>query len=289
MVDRPETKKVKKLIPERYSLSGKTALITGGVGLLGMQHAAAILEVGCKVVITDLKESDLTKTKKQLSRDYDGEKIHLRSMDVTNKANIENTLRSLTDDNIRIDILINNAAIDPKVDRNSGIEETSRLENFPLDQWNVQLNVGLTGAFLCSQIFGRAMAGDRKGGIILNISSDLSVISPDQRLYRKDGIKNELQPVKPVTYSVIKSGLIGLTKYLSTYWVEEGVRCNALSPGGIYNSQGQEFVDKLQSLIPMGRMAQADEYRSTVQFMCSDASSYMTGQNIVVDGGRSIW
>ena len=277
------------MVLERYSLSGKTALITGGVGLLGMQHAAAILEVGGKVVITDLKESDLTKTKKQLVRDYDSEKIHLRSMDVTNKANIEDTLRSLTDDNIRIDILINNAAIDPKVDRNSGIEETSRLENFPLDQWNVQLNVGLTGAFLCSQIFGRAMAGDGKGGIILNISSDLSVISPDQRLYRKDGIKSELQPVKPVTYSVIKSGLIGLTKYLSTYWVEDGVRCNALSPGGIYNSQGQEFVDKLQSLIPMGRMAQADEYRSTVQFMCSDASSYMTGQNIVVDGGRSIW
>ena len=277
------------MVLEKYSLSGKTALITGGVGLLGIQHATAILAVGGQVVITDLKESDLTKTKKQLARDYDGESIHLRPMDVTNKTNIEDTLRSLTDDNIRIDILINNAAIDPKVDKHSGIEETSRLENFPLDQWNLQLNVGLTGAFLCSQIFGRAMATDGRGGIILNISSDLSVISPDQRLYRKDGVQSDLQPVKPVTYSVIKSGLIGLTKYLSTYWVEDGVRCNALSPGGIYNSQGQDFVDKLQTLIPMGRMAQADEYRSAVQFMCSDASSYMTGQNIVIDGGRSVW
>ena len=277
------------MVLEKYSLSGKTALITGGVGLLGIQHATAILAVGGQVVITDLKESDLTKTKKQLARDYDSECIHLRPMDVTNKTNIEDTLRSLTDDNIRIDILINNAAIDPKVDKHSGIEETSRLENFPLDQWNLQLNVGLTGAFLCSQIFGRAMATDGRGGIILNISSDLSVISPDQRLYRKDGVQSDLQPVKPVTYSVIKSGLIGLTKYLSTYWVEDGVRCNALSPGGIYNSQGQDFVDKLQTLIPMGRMAQADEYRSAVQFMCSDASSYMTGQNIVIDGGRSVW
>lgn len=277
------------MILERFSLAGKTALITGGVGLLGVQHAAAILEVGGKVVITDLRESDLAETKKQLARDYDSEKIHLRSMDVTNKGNIENTLQSLIDENIRVDILINNAAIDPKVDEESAIEESSRLENFELEQWNLQLNVGLTGAFLCSQIFGTAMASDGKGGVILNIASDLSVISPDQRLYRKDGLKSDLQPVKPVTYSVIKSGLVGLTRYLSTYWIEQGVRCNALSPGGIYNAQGKDFVEKLQSLIPMGRMAHADEYKSTVQYLCSDASSYMNGQNVVVDGGRSVW
>jgi NAD(P)-dependent dehydrogenase (short-subunit alcohol dehydrogenase family) len=277
------------MILERFSLAGKTALITGGVGLLGVQHAAAILEVGGKVVITDLRESDLAETKKQLARDYDSEKIHLRSMDVTNKGNIENTLQSLIDENIRVDILINNAAIDPKVDEESAIEESSRLENFELEQWNLQLNVGLTGAFLCSQIFGTAMASDGKGGVILNIASDLSVISPDQRLYRKDGLKSDLQPVKPVTYSVIKSGLVGLTKYLSTYWIEHGIRCNALSPGGIYNAQGKDFVEKLQSLIPMGRMAHADEYKSTVQYLCSDASSYMNGQNVVVDGGRSVW
>jgi NAD(P)-dependent dehydrogenase (short-subunit alcohol dehydrogenase family) len=274
---------------ERFSLAGKTALITGGVGLLGVQHAMAILEVGGSVVITDVRESDLLDTKKWLSRDYDIKKIHIRLMDVTNQVNIENILQSLVDENIRVDILINNAAIDPKVDDKNGIEEVSRLENFKLDRWNIELNVGLTGAFLCSQIFGRAMALDGKGGVILNIASDLSVISPDQRLYRKDGRESVLQPVKPVTYSVIKSGLVGLTKYLSTYWVEQGVRCNALSPGGIYNSQGKEFVDKLQDLIPMGRMAKVDEYRSTVQYLCSDASSYMNGQNVVVDGGRSVW
>ena len=277
------------MVLERYSLAGKTALITGSVGLLGVQHAAAILEVGGSVVITDLRESDLEHTKRHLSRDYDIKKIHLRPMDVTDKVNIENTLQSLTDEGLRVDILINNAAIDPKVDEKSGIEESSRLENFELEQWNLQLNVGLTGAFLCSQIFGTAMAFDGKGGVILNIASDLSVISPDQRLYRKDGLKSDLQPVKPVTYSVIKSGLVGLTKYLSTYWTEQGIRCNALSPGGIYNAQGKDFVDKLQALIPLGRMADVDEYRSTVQYLCSDASSYMNGQNIVVDGGRSVW
>lgn len=277
------------MVLDRYSLLGKTALITGGVGLLGVQHALAILEVGGSVVITDLRESDLIRTQKQLSQDYDIENIHIRSMNVTNKADIENTLQSLIDEDIRVDILINNAAIDPKVNNESALEESSRLENFELEQWNLQLNVGLTGAFLCSQIFGTAMASDGKGGVILNIASDLSVISPDQRLYRKDGLKSYLQPVKPVTYSVIKSGLVGLTRYLSTYWIEQGIRCNALSPGGIFNAQGKDFVDKLQSLIPMGRMADVDEYKSTVQYLCSDASSYMNGQNVVVDGGRSVW
>lgn len=277
------------MVLDRYSLLGKTALITGGVGLLGVQHALAILEVGGSVVITDLRESDLIRTQKQLSQDYDIENIHIRSMNVTNKADIENTLQSLIDEDIRVDILINNAAIDPKVNNESALEESSRLENFELEQWNLQLNVGLTGAFLCSQIFGTAMASDGKGGVILNIASDLSVISPDQRLYRKDGLKSDLQPVKPVTYSVIKSGLVGLTRYLSTYWIDQGVRCNALSPGGIFNAQGKDFIDKLQALIPMGRMAYTDEYKSTVQYLCSDASSYMNGQNVVVDGGRSVW
>jgi NAD(P)-dependent dehydrogenase (short-subunit alcohol dehydrogenase family) len=133
------------------------------------------------------------------------------------------------------------------------------------------------------------MAYDRKGGVILNIASDLSVFSPDQRLYRKDGRADEMQPVKPVTYSVIKTGLIGLTRYLATYWASEGVRCNALSPGGIFNGQDDVFVQRLTNLIPLGRMAKPDEYQSAIQFLCSDASSYMNGQNVVMDGGRSVW
>ena len=185
-------------------------------------------------------------------------------------------------------ILVNNAAINPKVVGGLGVQESSRLENFALDQWNLQIAVGLTGAFLCSQVFGTAMA-QSGGGIILNIASDLSVFSPDQRLYRKSGLPDDQQPVKPVTYSVIKAGLVGLTKYLSTYWADRGVRANALSPGGVFNGQGDEFVQRLSALIPLGRMAQVDEYRSAVQFLCSDASSYLNGQNIIMDGGRSTW
>ena len=188
----------------------------------------------------------------------------------------------------KVDILINNAAIDAKV-KNKTSSEFGRLENFTLEQWNQELSVGLTGAFLCSKYFGDYFAKNN-GGVILNIASDLSVISPDQRLYsKKDIINIDQQPVKPVTYSVIKSALIGLTKYLSTYWLDGKVRVNALSPGGIFIDQPKEFVDKLENLIPLGRMAKKNEYKSAVQFLCSNASEYMTGQNMVMDGGRSVW
>ena len=133
------------------------------------------------------------------------------------------------------------------------------------------------------------MAKNKKGGVILNIASDLSVIAPDQRLYRRNGLDESAQEVKPVTYSVIKAGLIGLTRYLATYWADCGVRANALSPGGVFNDQGEDFVKRITSLIPLGRMANHDEYRSIIQFLCSDASSYLNGQNIVMDGGRSVW
>ena len=145
------------------------------------------------------------------------------------------------------------------------------------------------GSMLCSKIFGETMSKTKKGGVILNIASDLSVISPDQRLYQVKGVESNSQPVKPLTYSVIKSGLVGMTKYLATYWSADGVRVNALSPGGVYEEQDQEFITRISNLIPLGRMAKSDEYRSAVQFLCSEASSYMTGQNLVIDGGRSVW
>jgi NAD(P)-dependent dehydrogenase (short-subunit alcohol dehydrogenase family) len=129
----------------------------------------------------------------------------------------------------------------------------------------------------------------RKRGVIVNIASDLAVIAPDQRLYRQEGRAAEQQPVKPVTYSVVKTALVGLTRYLATYWAESGVRVNALSPGGVYNGQPDAFVQKLSALIPLARMAHADEYQGALLFLCSDASSYMTGTNLVVDGGRSCW
>ena len=274
---------------EKFDVTGKTALITGAAGLMGMEHAAALLASGATVVLADINEASLATARVALSKNADTKHIQTQVLDVSKPESVSAVSKALADAGMRIDILVNNAAIDPKVKGDQGVLETSRLENFPLEQWDLQVAVGLTGAFLCSQVFGTAMASDGKGGVILNIASDLSVFSPDQRLYRKEGVLDELQPVKPVTYSVIKAGLVGLTRYLATYWADKGVRCNALSPGGIFNGQGDEFVQRLSLLIPLGRMASRDEYRSAVQFLCSDASSYMNGQNVVMDGGRSVW
>lgn len=273
----------------KFDLTGKTVLITGAAGLLGREHAAALLAIGATVVLTDIGEAALASARSALARDADAARIVTHVMDVSRLESIKRVAGELLAARLRVDVLVNNAAIDPKVVGDQGVQETSRLENFPLEQWDLQIAVGLTGAFLCSQVFGTAMAQDGKGGVILNIASDLSVFSPDQRLYRKPGLADDMQPVKPVTYSVIKAGLVGLTKYLSTYWADRGVRANALSPGGVFNGQGEEFVQRLSALIPMGRMAQLDEYHSAVQFLCSDASSYLNGQNIVMDGGRSAW
>ena len=179
---------------------------------------------------------------------------------------LKKVFNCLNDNKIKIKILINNAAIDPKVSNNLENLETSRIENFDLKQWNLELDVGLKGSFLCSQVFGSDMAKTNSGGVIINVASDLSIFSPDQRLYRKNDVLEDMQPVKPVTYSVIKHGLVGLTKYLATYWADKGVRCNALSPGGVLGRQNDQFVKKLNALIPLGRMAKKNEYRAAIQF-----------------------
>jgi NAD(P)-dependent dehydrogenase (short-subunit alcohol dehydrogenase family) len=273
----------------RFDLSGKTALVTGAAGLLGFEHAAALLECDATVVLTDISPRQLAEAKRKLNNEFPVANISVYEMDVSIPEAVHAVQTALSDQGVKIDILVNNAAIDPKVKDDAGVVESSRLENFPRVQWDLQIAVGLTGAFLCSQTFGAAMAKGGEGGVILNIASDLSVFAPDQRLYRKEGLPDDMQAVKPVTYSVIKAGLVGLTRYLATYWADQGVRSNALSPGGVFNGQGEEFVQRLSNLIPMGRMARRDEYRAAVQFLCSDASSYMNGQNVVMDGGRSGW
>jgi NAD(P)-dependent dehydrogenase (short-subunit alcohol dehydrogenase family) len=274
--------------PEKFNLHENSALITGAAGILGRSHAKAILEVGGSVVITDINENALNQAYDYLGSNFNLKNIFKYKLDITNIEELNVFSKELDSRKISINILINNAAINPKVSSDQSHFEFSRLENFSLDQWNAEINVGLTGAFLCSQIFGSKMAKNLQKGVILNISSDLSVISPDQRLYQKAMLDPSNQPVKPVTYSVIKSGLIGLTKYLATYWPGV-VRCNALSPGGVYFNQDEAFVKKVSSLIPLGRMAHRNEYESAIQFLCSDASSYLNGQNIIMDGGRSIW
>ncbi len=268
----------------RFDLTGRTAIVTGGAGLLGPQHAAALALLGARVLIADIAEERAVAAAEAVAAETGSRLVEATRLDVTSVDSIDALHKSVG----RIDILVNNAAIDAKVTATPGVANGTRLEVFDLDQWRREIDVGLTGAMLCARTFGAGMA--RRGhGVILNIASDLSVIAPDQRLYRRDDLDDEmLQPVKPVTYSVIKHGLVGLTKYLATYWAQHGVRVNALSPGGVFNGQSNEFVSRLSSLIPMGRMAGRDEYRAAVQFLCSDASSYMTGQNIIIDGGRSI-
>lgn len=271
-----------------YDLSGRVALITGGAGLLGPEHAAALAVIGATAVITDVDLHAAEAAASRIQRQHGVDRVEWLGMDVTDPASVISARDTVVARYGGLHILINNAAVDPKVEPDKSGAEGSRLEHFPLHRWNLELAVGLTGAFLCSQIFGSWMAG-HGGGVILNIASDLSVFGPDQRLYEKEGVAKNEQPVKPVTYSVIKTGLIGLTRYLATYWADRNVRINALSPGGIHAGQPEEFVRRLTNLIPIGRMAAVDEYWGAVQFLCSDASCYMTGQNLVIDGGRSVW
>ncbi len=274
---------------KNFNLKGKTALITGAAGLLGLEHSLSLLECDCNVVITDIDSKKLKETQKKLQKEYPNSNIVPNLMDITSENSIIDVSQKLRREEIYIDILINNAALDPKVNKNNLSLSNSRLENFDLEQWNKEISVGLTGAFLCSKVFGKIMAEELNKGLILNIASDLSVIAPDQRLYEKKTTPKNDQPVKPVTYSVIKSGLIGLTKYLSTYWNDKNVRCNALSPGGIFQNQDKYFLEKIKERIPLGRMANKDEYRGAIQFLCSEASSYLNGHNLVIDGGRSVW
>jgi NAD(P)-dependent dehydrogenase (short-subunit alcohol dehydrogenase family) len=266
-----------------FDLRDRVAIITGGAGLLGYHHGAILASAGAHVVLLDLPTANPTVRANQLTNESGAESLGIAS-DITSESSLEDARGRILEKFGRIDILINNAANNPKVE--DGNTTWSRLENFPLDVWEADLRVGLTGAFLCSRIFGAEMA-KRKSGVILNVASDLALIAPDQRLYRVEGLPDDQQPVKPVTYSVVKTALIGLTRYLATYWSGANIRVNAISPGGVFNGQSEVFLSRLKQLIPMERMANRDEYQGAILFLCSDASSYMTGANLVVDGGRS--
>jgi NAD(P)-dependent dehydrogenase (short-subunit alcohol dehydrogenase family) len=265
-----------------FDLSGRVAIITGGAGLLGMAHARAVHEAGGIPVLLDIVSPDSRRLCERAGFD-----IECLQCDITSEQEIKSTLATIIERHDRIDILVNNAANNPKVE-NSGALQHTRLETYPLGQWDADLAVGLTGAMLCSRVFGAEMA--RRGkGVIVNIASDLALIAPDQRLYAIEGLAAEAQPVKPVSYSVVKTGLIGLTRYLATYWAASGVRANALCPGGVENGQDAVFLKRIAERIPLGRMATRDEYQGALLFLCSDASSYMTGAVLAVDGGRSAW
>lgn len=272
----------------KFKINGQVAVITGGAGLLGYKHAEAVLEGEGIPVLLDISEEKLNYSKKLLQEEYPKAIIETFVVDITDKEALFIVRDVLVKKYGRIDILINNAANNPKVEDKSKNLGAIRFCNFPLDMWNADIAVGLTGALLCTQVFGTVMEA-KSHGMILNISSDYGIIAPDQRIYQKEGVASEEQIVKPVSYSVVKHAIIGFTKYLAVYWATKGIRVNTLCPASLRNGQDPEFIKKISKLIPMGRMSEPDEYVCTVLYMISDASTYMTGATVVLDGGRTIW
>ena len=270
-----------------FDLKNKVIVITGAVGLLGQKHVEVVAQNRGLPILLDIKEESVKLFAEEIEKKYNLPALGL-NVDITNEASIIKVRDIIIKQFGNIDGLVNNAANNPKVESNDN-NNFSKLENFPLEIWNKDLAVGLTGAWLCAKHFGSQIAKNKNGGSIVNISSDLGLIAPDQRLYIKENETDENRSVKPVSYSVVKSGLIGLTRYLSTYWSDKGVRCNAICPGGIENGQTEVFLKKIRTRIPMGRLAKSDEYQGTLLWMLSDASSYLNGAIVPVDGGRTAW
>jgi len=250
-------------------LKNKNVFITGGNGFLGKQITSAFLKQGSKLFILDIKKPKLKSN------------ITFLKTDITKEIDLKKVLIFLKKKKIKIDVLINAAAKDHVPNKsNKNIGDTS-LENFSEKIWAEDLNVGLTGSLLTTKILGSYMA-DKKNGVILNISSDLGIIAPNQEIYKKSNF------IKPVSYSVIKHGIIGLTKYTASYWAKKNIRCNAIAPGGIFNNQDKYCLKEIKKIIPIGRMAKKNEYNDLVLFLCSKSSSYLTGSVIISDGGRTM-
>lgn len=247
-------------------LKNKNVIITGGSGFLGQQITDAFSLSGSNVIVLDI-----IKPKKNDS-------IEFHNCDITKENEVRKISQKILKKNKKIDILINNAAAD-YVPNSKNLDLS--LENLSLETWKKDLDVGLNGAFICTKIFGSIMASKKKG-VILNISSDLSIIAPNQELYKG------LNFVKPVTYSVVKQGINGLTKYTAAYWANKNIRCNAIAPGGIFNNQNKLFLKKIKKVIPLKRLAKKNEYNQLILFLCSNVSSYITGSIVVADGGRTI-
>jgi len=247
-------------------LKNKNIVITGGLGFLGKQIINAYVKEGSRVIVLDNKKK------------INSKKFEHFSCDICNERKLKIVYKKIVKKYKTIDILINNAASNHDIGKN-----IRSFEKFNLKIWEQDIKVGLTGAFLCTQLFGGKMSKQKKGGNIINISSDLGIIAPDQRLYDHTSFR------KPISYSVVKNGIIGLTKYTSTFWNKNNIRCNAVAFGGVYRNQDKFFVKKISNLIPLGRMAQENEYNATIIYLISDASSYMNGTVLTIDGGRTAW
>lgn len=268
-----------------FSLDGRTAVVTGAAGLLGRQHALALSAAGATVALADLDGRAARATAQGVTT-ATGRPAFGATLDVTSRASVETLRDDLLARFGRIDALVNNAALDDKVERRSGDASASRFEDFPEDLFRRVLDVNVTGVFLCCRVLGAAMAANG-GGSIVNVASTYGVVAPDQSLYvRPDG---ERAMWKGPAYPASKGAVLAFTRYLAAYWGAAGVRVNALSPGGVENSQEDWFVEAYARRTPLGRMAGATDYRGALVFLCSDASRYMTGANLLVDGGFTCW
>ena len=268
-------------LQELFDLTDRVAIVTGGAGLLGAEFCRTLAAAGAHVVIADVDEEMTLRVLETLSVIGLGVKTDIASLESVKRL-VETTLKTFG----RLDILVNSAVIDPKFDpSHAGEQKGFDFETYPLDLWNQALAVNLTGMFLCCQASVKAMLVQGQG-VMINICSIYGVVGPDQRIYQGEG-----QPAqyKPVYYSVTKAGVLGLTNYLATYYAGKNIRVNALTPGGVYNEHAEAFVKEYAARTVLGRMANKSEMNGALLFLASDASSYMTGANLIVDGGWTAW
>ena len=266
---------------EMFSLKNKVAIVTGSLGLIGREHCRALAEAGANVIVTDVDEAGCKDIAHSLPNDSMG-----FAMDITDKESIENVKAIVMNKFSKIDILVNNAAINDMFESPKAASEQSKFENYPLELWQKSVDVNLTGMFLCSQVIGSVMA-ELKSGSIINIASTYGITAPDQSLYIKEDGSQVFY--KPPAYSATKGAVIMFTRYLAAYWGDKNVRVNTLTPGGVENGQDEFFIKKYSDKTPLKRMAQPTDYKGAIVFLASDASSYMTGANLVVDGGWTTW
>jgi NAD(P)-dependent dehydrogenase (short-subunit alcohol dehydrogenase family) len=274
-------------IQDKFELNGRVAVVTGGVGLLGAEFCRTLAEAGAAVAVVDLNAQAAEKTADGLLQA--GYRALAIPTDITQPESVNAMRERVVSTFGRLDVLVNSAALDPKFDPDAlakGLAPGS-FEEYPLEQWNAALNVNLTGMFLVTQACVKQMLAQGKKGSIINICSTYGLNGPDQRIYRK---QDGSQPAyKPVYYTVTKAGVLGFTKYLSAYYMETEIRVNALTPGGVFNNHDETFVKNYSAKTILGRMARKDEMNGALLFLASDASSYMTGNNLVVDGGWTAW
>jgi 2-deoxy-D-gluconate 3-dehydrogenase len=271
-------------LPQKFDLTDQVAIVTGGAGLLGNQFCRTLAQAGADVIVADLDQG-LAESVAAEIRD-EGFKAEAFALDVMNPDSIQEMVDHIMGKFNRLDILVNSAALDPKFDKEHQSKQgTNAFEDFPLEAWNQALGVNLTGMFLCCQAAAKPMRAQNSGSII-NICSTYGLVGPDQRLYEREG---QPKQYKPVTYTVTKAGVVGLTKYLATYFAGTNIRVNALTPGGVFNEHDEAFVEAYSSRTVMGRMANQDEMNGGILFLASSASSYMTGNNLIIDGGWTAW